>query len=115
LVGWRILLFLVVWLIFPFLISWLILHFLVKFVIILFMDGQFYFATLGRYLSTCQFFILSITSQSNISFSILDLCDLEYVFSIFVGFLSLEFLSHVLVFYTNLLFIHGPLSPKSHF
>ncbi len=40
---------------------------------------------------------------------------LEYVFLIFVGFLSLEFLSYVLVFYTNLLFIHGPLSPKSHF
>jgi hypothetical protein len=34
---------------FPFLISWLIFHFLVKFVIMLFMNGQFYFATLGRY------------------------------------------------------------------
>jgi hypothetical protein len=49
LVGWWILLFIVLWLIFPFLISWLILHFLVKFVIMLFMDGQFYFATLGRH------------------------------------------------------------------
>jgi hypothetical protein len=37
------------------------------------------------------------------------------VFSIFVGFLNLEFLSYVLVCYTNLLFIHGPLSQKAIF
>ncbi len=59
--------------IFPFLISWLIFHFLVKFVIMLFMDGHFILPLLVGILSTCQLSILFIISQSNISFSILDL------------------------------------------